>query len=370
MKITCDRLMLCDALANVSRAVSSKAALPALEGILLKAHGGNLSLSGYDLELGITTSLPASIEEEGELILNARLFSDMARKISGETLSLSSDEKLLTVVRSGAAEFTILGMPASDFPELPSVDSDLSFTLSGAAMKSMIEQTLFAVAVTDTKPAHTGSLFEMDEEAGVITVVSVDGFRLAMRKEKAEVTQNASFIVPGKTLSEITKLLKDDDKFVSISLSKKHIVFSIAGYTVISRLLDGDFLDYKNAIPKTNSSTVTVSVREMVESIERVSLLITDRLKSPVRCDFAENEVKLSSATTIGKATDSFPCETEGNSVEIGFNNKYLLDALKACQSDQVRLQLSGPLAPMKIVPMDGDSFLFLVLPVRLKNEN
>ncbi len=370
MKFSCDRQALCDALSNVSRAVSSKAALPALEGILLKAQGDKLSLSGYDLELGITTSLPASIEQEGEVILNARLFSDMARKISGETLSISCDDKLLTVVNSGATEFTILGMPASDFPELPSVDSDLSFTLPGAAMKSMIEQTLFAVAVTDTKPAHTGTLFEMDESAGQITAVSVDGFRLAMRREKAEIPQNATFIVPGKTLSEITKLLKDDDKFVSISLSKKHIVFEIEGYLVISRLLDGEFLDYKNAIPKNSSTTVTISVREMVESIERVSLLITDRLKSPVRCEFAENEVRLSSATTIGKATDSFPCETKGNSVEIGFNNKYLLDALKACQSDQVKLELSGPLAPMKVVPMDGDSFLFLVLPVRLKNEN
>ena len=370
MKLTCDRQSLCDVLSNVSRAVSSKAALPALEGILLKAQGDKLFLSGYDLELGITTSLPATIEQEGELILNARLFSDMARKISGETLSISCDEKLLTVVRSGATEFTILGMPASDFPELPTVDSDLSFTLPGAAMKSMIEQTLFAVAVTDTKPAHTGSLFEMDEQSGQITVVSVDGFRLAMRKEKAEIPQNATFIVPGKTLSEITKLLKDDDKFVSVSLSKKHIIFEIAGYTVISRLLDGEFLDYKNAIPKNSSTTVKVSVREMTESIERVSLLITDRLKSPVRCSFADNEVHLSSATTIGKATDSFSCEMEGNSVEIGFNNKYLLDALKACQSDQVQLQLSGPLAPMKVVPMNGDSFLFLVLPVRLKNEN
>lgn len=176
-------------------------------------------------------------------------------------------------------------------------------------------------------------------------------------------------MVPGKTLSEVLKLLKDDESELEILIGRRHIQFKIGSYCVISRLLEGEFLDYRAAIPTTSSTEIIVSTRSMIDSVERVSLLITDRLKSPLRCVFEDNQIKISCSTAIGRANDQLDASISGNSVEMGFNNRYLLDALRNSEGDEVKIQLNGPLSPMKILPREGDSFLFLVLPVRLKND-
>lgn len=368
MKITCNRQELVDAVSNVQRAVSSKSSLAALEGILLKTEEHSLELCGYDLELGITTTITASIEEPGEIVLSAKLFGDIVRRLPDDLVHLSVDEKLITNIVSGAAEFAIVGIPASEYPELPAVSGASTIELPTAVLKSMIRQTLFAVADTDSKPIHTGTLFDLKN--GVLKLVSVDGYRLAVRTEQVNADEELNFVVPGKTLGEVLKLLPDEDQAVSIHVGRRHIIFEIARYQVISRLLDGEFLDYNAAIPAAHSTEVTVNTRSFINSVERVSLLITDRLKSPVRCIFADGEVKISCATSIGKANDEFSADIQGDSVEIGFNNRYLLDALRNSDTDEVRVQLSGPLSPMKVLPREGDSFLFLVLPVRLKSND
>jgi DNA polymerase-3 subunit beta len=232
----------------------------------------------------------------------------------------------------------------------------------------MIDQTLFAVSLTDTKPVHTGSLFDMESEH--LTVVSVDGYRLALRNEIISGGTELSFVVPGKVLGEISKLASDDEEeLATLSVSKRHIVVNIGKYSIISRLLEGDFLDYKTSIPGGGGTTVKLSTRAFIDSIERVSLLISDRLRSPLRVLFDEGKIKISCSTTLGKSYDELDCELSGPAVEMGFNNKYLLDALKAAGSDEVRVEIAGPLSPIKVLPLEGESYLFLVLPVRLKNE-
>ncbi len=367
MKIICSKQNLVEAVSNVSRAVSTKTSLPALSGILIKASGEYITLTGYDLELGISTQMECKVVEAGEIVLSAKLFFDMIRRMPAEEIVISSDEKLLTTVKSGISEFTILGIDPDEFPELPKLTDSESITLNQCVLKSMIDQTLFAVATSDSKPVHTGSMFEV--EGKTLTVVSVDGYRLAMRKEPVSLDQELSFIVPGKTLSEVSKLIKDDDKNLEISVSRKHIVFHIHGYSIISRLLEGEFLDYKAAIPQNSGTTVKIGVRDFIDSIERTSLLISDRLKSPIKLSLDENMIRLSCQTAIGKAYDEVSCEIDGPFCDMGFNNIYLLDALKACGCDKVRLEINGPLSPMKVLPLESDSFLFLVLPVRLKNE-
>ena len=248
------------------------------------------------------------------------------------------------------------------------MQEEQSISLPQHLLKSMIDQTLFAISTNDSKPVHTGSLFQL--EAGELRVVSVDGFRLALRREKVSAEGTAQFIIPGKTLSEMNKLLSDDEEEQTrLYLSRKHVVVQIGQYKVISRLLEGEFLDYKAAIPEGSKTTVTVEVRPLIDSIERTSLLISDRLKSPLRIHFGEGQIKMSCSTAIGKAYDQLECRMEGDEVEIGFNNRYMLEALRATGCDQVNLLISGPLAPMKVVPLEGDSFLFLILPVRLKSE-
>ena len=187
--------------------------------------------------------------------------------------------------------------------------------------------------------------------------------------EPVEFSEKLSFVVPGKTLAEILKLLKDSEDVVEISAGQRHILFKIYNYTVISSLLEGEFLNYKATIPSASKTNVTLRSREAIESVERVSLLITDRLKSPVRCTFSGGEIRLLCTTSMGRASDQLSVEMEGEDVEIGFNNRYLLDALKNTECDEIKVGLSGPLSPMTVQPKEGDSFLFLVLPVRLKND-
>ena len=367
MKFTVNKSDITEAVGNIQRAVSTKTSIPALEGILLGADENGLELCAYDLELGITTVIPAFVTEPGKAVLSAKLFSDIVRRTPAETITVTVDEKNMATLESGYSRFSIIGIPAEEFPELPKLSDSTQFSLAGSLLKSMIRQTLFAIAESDAKPIHQGSLFNL--ENGMMDVVSVDGYRLAVRREPVEFSDSLDFVVPGKTLSEILKLIKETDDPVEISAGRRHILFKIDNYTVISSLLEGEFLNYKAAIPPESQTEVVLKTREAIDSVERVSLLITDRLKSPVRCLFNENEIKLNCTTSMGRASDQIDVEMTGQSVEIGFNNRYLLEALRNTECDEVKVQLGGPLSPMKVVPKEGDSFLFLVLPVRLKSE-
>ena len=367
MKFTVNKSDITEAVSNIQRAVSTKTSIPALEGILLSATETGLELCAYDLELGITTVIPAFVMEPGKAVLSAKLFSDIVRRTPAETVTVSVDEKNMATLESGYSRFSIIGIPAEEFPELPKLSDSTQISLPGALLKSMIRQTLFAIAESDAKPIHQGSLFSL--ENGILDVVSVDGYRLAVRREPVDFSEDLSFVVPGKTLSELLKLIKDSEEPVEISAGRRHILFKIDNYTVISSLLEGEFLNYKAAIPPESQTEVVLKTREAIDSVERVSLLITDRLKSPIRCLFDNNEVKLNCTTSMGRASDQLDVEMTGQSVEIGFNNRYLLEALRNTECDEVKVQLGGPLSPMKLVPKEGDSFLFLVLPVRLKSE-
>lgn len=365
MNIYCNKQALIDAVGNVQRAVSGKSTLPALEGILLKATGSSLFLAGYDLDLGITTTIEAEVREPGEIVLTAKLFGDIVRRLPDDAVSLTTDENLNTVIRSGLTEFTIIGISANEYPEIPSVGDGVGFTVPQNTLKSMIRQTLFAVAQTDNRPVHTGTQFEMEGED--LRLVSVDGSRLAMRCEPLQTKETMTFVVPGKTLSEVLKLLSDEDTPMSMAVGRRHIVLEIGGYAVISRLLDGEFLPYRKAIPQNITTTVRIKTRDLIDAVERASLVINDRIKSPLLCEFKDGKIKVSCTTPLGSASDVIDASIEGNEEEMGFNSRFLLEALKNTETDEVRIELGGPLSPMKILPVSGEGFLFLVLPVRLK---
>ena len=367
MKFTVEKRLLNEAVTNLQRAVSSKTSIPALEGIHIRSEENRLILTAYDLEISMQTELPAIISAPGAIILTAKLFAEIVRRSPDEDITIDVDDRNTATITSGVSCFTIIGMDSAEFPELPKITDADTIKMPQELLKSMIRQTLFAVADSTAKPIHQGSLFKI--ENGNLDVVSVDGYRLALRREAINYANNTEFVVPGKTLSEVLKLLKDSEGEAEICPSRRHILFRIDNYTVISALLEGEFLDYKSALPKDKKTEVTVSTRTMIESVERVSLLITDRLKSPVRCVIGEDTVKLFCTTTMGRATDQISAEISGDQLEIGFNNKYLLDALRAAETDEVRLQLGGPISPMLVLPKEGDAFSFLVLPVRLRSE-
>lgn len=368
MKFSCEKALLQTAISITSRAVSPKSSIPALEGIFIEANT-ELRLTGYNLETGIRTTLPAEIQEEGSLVLSARLFGEIIRKLPDDIIVFSSQNYTVNI-KCGMTEFNILATDAEEFPELPSVEYQNTLELPQSVLKSMIGQTLFAVSNNESRPIHTGSLFELNSE-NQLTVVSVDGYRLALRREQVSQKTGAeefSFVVPGNALSEVEKICSDIDESAIIIQGARHIMFKINDTMLVSRRLEGEFLAYRQAIPRNNPISMTGEKRELLSSIERVSLIITEKQKSPLHCIFADGLLKIKTNTAIGNAYDECVMAGDGKDLEIGFNNKYLLDALKNAPSDQVKLELNTPISPCVIVPAEGEeTFIYMVLPVRLK---
>jgi len=263
-------------------------------------------------------------------------------------------------------------MSTEEYPEIPVISEEKSFRIPADTLRSMISQTLFAVSQDAATPVLTGTLFEL--KGGTLYLVSVDGCRLALRKEPVNCSESFKFVAPGKTLSELLKLIGkfsgEEDEEVLVKLGSKHLVFECGGYTVLSRLLEGEFIDYNTAIPKEKKTRIVLSAREFAESINRASIIISEKIKNPVKARFEEGKVSISCETSVGKVNDSIPVKLEGDPVRIGFNNKYMTDALKASEEDEIAMEINTAFSPIKLLPLEGDSFVFLVMPMRLKDDN
>lgn len=367
LKFSCEKALLQAAVSTAGRAVAAKSSIPALEGLLLEGNR-ELTLSGYNTQTGIRTSFEAQIREEGRIVLNARLFGDIIRRMPDDIIVFSADEKYMVHLSCGDASFDILGLSADDYPELPEVDDEYSVTLPQKTLKAMISQTAFAVSTNESRPVHTGSLFEIDDTG--LTMVSVDGFRLALRHEPLEKIDGGAFrfVAPGSALKEVENICGDTDEMITVTRGKRHLLFSAGQTQLICRRLEGEFLDYKNAIPRNNPICVEVANSALLQSLDRISVVISEKLKSPVRCVFEEDRVLLSARTGNGEAKDICLTKGDGNGLEIGFNNRYLMEALRYAPADSVRLELNTNISPCVITPVDGsDNFLYMVLPVRLK---
>ena len=366
MKFSCEKALLSAAVATTSRAVAVKSSIPAMEGILIEADT-RLRLTGYNLETGIQSTVPAEIQEPGSLVLSARLFGEIIRKMPDDVVVFTANNYMVNI-KCGLSEFNILGTDPEEFPELPTVDQQNSLTMEQSALRSMIAQTLFAVSDNESRPIHTGSLFEVDQSG--LTVVSVDGYRLALRREAVEKIEGAeafSFVVPGSALGEVEKICSGEGS-VTVNQGARHILFQTGDTVLVCRRLEGEFLAYRNAIPRNNPIHVECDARTLLASIDRVSLIISEKLKSPLRCVFGDGLVSITTKTGIGDAADQCPITGDGQELEIGFNNKYLMDALKAAPADRLRLEFSSGVAPCVILPAEGEEkFIYMVLPVRLK---
>lgn len=367
VKFSCEKALLQQAVAAVSRAVATKSSIPALEGILMEC-GEELRLSGYNMQTGIRTTLEADIRQEGRIVLNARLFGEMIRRLPDDMVVFDAGENLNVKLTCGDAFFELPGLSADEYPEMPEVDDEYSVTLEQRTLKGMIQQTSFAVSLNEARPIHTGELFEINDRG--LTVVAVDGFRLALRREPLEKIDGGAFrfVAPGSALNEVEKICADSDDMVTIIQGKRHLLFEAGNTQLICRRLEGEFLDYKNAIPANNPICIEVDNKTLLESLDRVSVVISEKLKSPVRCVFSSDKVYLSARTGNGDARDICPVRGDGQELEIGFNNRYMMDALRYAPAETVKMQLNTGISPCIITPVDGgDEFLYMVLPVRLK---
>ena len=366
MKFSCEKYLLQSACGIASRAAASKSPIPALEGLLLQARD-RLTVTGYDLKKGIYTQLEAEVKEQGSVVVGARLFGEMIRRLPDGIVTISTDVNNNVNVKCGKSEFNFMGISPEDYPEMPVVDGVNNIALPQKILGSMINQTIFAVADNDMRPIYTGALFDIEGEE--LTLVAVDGYRLAKRSEKLESAkmENCSFVVPGSALADIERICGDSEELVKISVGAKHISFSIGETVVVSRRLEGEFLNYKKSIPESFKYTVKVDRGEFMSAIDRVALIVSERNTSPVRMSFNDGNIDCLCVTPIGRAEDVCTCEGSGEGLQIGFNDRYLKDALKAAAKEELNVCLNSASSPCIITAADGsENFTYMILPVRL----
>ena len=368
MRFTCEKSMLVTGLNITGRAVAQKSSLSVIEGILCRA-GVGISLTGYNMETAITYQIEAEVTDPGECVLPARLFGDIIRRLPEGPVTVVVDDNYKVSIRSGYASFTISAENADDYPELPDVGTGRSIIIPQSALKNLISGTIFAVSENQGRPIHTGVKFEVEDDR--ISAIAVDGFRLARRTYHTEepTGRTLSYVVPAQGLKEVEKILVDGDDTVSFTMGQKHILYQIGNATLICRLLEGEFLDWRKVVPTNCPVKLTAHVCDLASSIERVGLIVSEKYKSPVRCVFGSQVLYLRTNTTIGAAEDQCSIAGDGKELEIGFNVRYLADALKAIPSEEVVLELTNGLSPIVLTPADDKyDYSYMVLPVRIKN--
>ena len=368
MRFTCEKSMLVTGLNITGRTVAQKSTLTVIEGILCRANDA-LSLTGYNMETAITFDIDADVPDPGECILPAKLFGDIIRRLPEGPVTVVVDDAFKVSIRAGYASFTISAEAADDYPELPDVNEGRAIRIPQNKLKELISGTLFAVSENQGRPIHTGVKFEVTDDS--ITAIAVDGFRLARRTFHPEegTGRELSFVVPAAGLKEVEKILVDTEDNAAFTLGTKHILFQLGNATLVCRLLEGEFLDWRRVVPTNCPIKLVANVSDLASSVERVGLIVSEKYKSPVRCVFSHNELLMRTSTTIGAAEDKCSIAGDGKELEIGFNVRYLADALKVVPSEEVTLELTNGLSPIVLTPVDDKKdFAYMILPVRIKN--
>ena len=380
MKIKVEKSEFEKAIAPIMGAVASRNhTIPAVEGILITTHGDNeVTLTSFDIEKGYRITIQARVIEPGSYIINGNRLKNIVNAMPSGELTVAIDAKKTVKIMGGKSEFELSAMDGADFPTLPEFKSDLKFTVNQGTLLDMINRTKFAIAKSDERTALAGSFFEFKENE--LRIVACDGNRLAIREQKCEVTSvterkpEISFILPGKTTEEVTKILRKDDEDVTITITRRNCVFECSGLLFFSRLVEGNYLDYKKFIPQNSKYVVKVETNEFLDSLYRAFLVTEDRAlgqtKSFVKCNFSEDMLNISSVSVNGRVFDEISIEGMQGELEIGFSCKNLIDALSACGTERVICEFNTPYTCMLIRPAEkseNEDFTYLIMPVRMR---
>ena len=365
MRFTTERAAFLGAVQNLSRIVT-KTSLPVLEGILISAEKGKLTLVSYNLEMSMKKEIYANCDDEADIVLSAKLLTEILRKSDGVQIEIETDDRLMCHIKSGNAVFDIMGMSAEDFPEIPSVPETDKISITAGLLKDLARGTLFAVATDEgSRPILTGVNVTVNN--GLIQFTGIDGRRIAIRREQINCSGDYNFVITGKAIGEATKIISDEDEIINIYVTKKLISFYIDDYLLVSRLLEGEFVNYEKALSKTFSQEIRVNVRNIIDILDRISLVVSDKFTTPVRWRLEENLSTFTCSSPLGKATDTYAIDLTGNELEIGVNSQLLCEALRATETDEVFIRFNGNMNGIVIEPTEGDSFIYMVMPVRLK---
>jgi len=366
MKIICSKDNLLNGVQVVQRAVSSKNPLTILSGILITTEDNTLRLTATDLEIGIECSIPVTVLEPGSVVLPARYLGDIVRRLPDTKIEIiTNHENYVTTLRYGQSEFTIHGLAPDDYPLLPDIQGQQSYTVKADLFINMIKQVAFATSTDNNRPIFTGALLTIDDSK--LTMVATDTHRLAFRQALLNDGngQHISVIIPGKTLNEISRIMVSDDSEIKMTVTDNQILFTADGVCLISRLVEGQFPNYQQVIPQGYKSRVRVNVRDLAGATERAALLARDGssvIKFIVKPDYL---IINSNTPDIGHAHEEINISLEGEELQIAFNSKYLLDVLKVIEAEEICIELNGPLSPGVIKNVETDNYIYLILPIR-----
>lgn len=370
MQFSCDKSVMLEAVNTVSRAVPQKTSTPVLEGILMEVYeDGMIRMVGYDVSIGIEVRIHADVVQKGRVVVNAKKFGDILRVLDNDTVSFSSDEQLNLTILCNVAKYTLSCADPNLYPDLPMIEKDRVYQIRRDTLNDMLRRVLFAVSDSDTMPVLRGVLFHIGKED--LTLVSCDSNRLCLCKQAYtnEHQTEEKFVVPGKTLSELNKIMMSNDELVSISTESHRILFEFGNIKIVSVLINGDFINYEPLIQKNAKTKVQVSKEALKRSVERASVLCDEKIRNPVRFSFEFESVVVSCNTSTGNMfSDEINATIDGENIEIGFNHKYILDALTACDSETVEIGLNSPFAMVYMKNSDSDDTLFVIAPRRLNS--
>lgn len=366
MHIYCRQDLLLNSINTVLKACSTKTTMPILECILLTAVNNRLTLVGNNLELGIESTIDADVISEGFIALEAKIFSEIIRRMPGEVIEISSDENYMTSIISEKSRFQIAAQSGKDFPALPNVDKVNACTIKQNELKEMIRQTIFSVAQDETRPILTGEMLQIKNNS--LNMVAVDGYRISYRKiELSNENEEFEVVIPGKTLSEINKILSSEENdMVNIYFGDKHVLFDLQDSKVVSRLLEGDFLRYEQVFSPDYETKILVDRKNFLMSIERAALISREGKKNPIKVEIDGDKMIITSNAELGTSREELDVVLEGKEIVIAFNPKYLIDALRVIDDDKVYIQFISSLTPCIINPEQGDQYKYLILPIRV----
>lgn len=363
MKIICSKLNLVKGVNIVSKAVPSKTTMPILECILIDATTDIIKFTANDMELGIQTEVEGEIIDRGMIAIDAKIFSEIVRKLPENDVTITTDDNLQTTIVCEKAVFDISGKPGEEFSYLPAIEKEDSITISQFTLKEVIRQTIFSISDTESNKLMTGELFEIDNS--MLRVVSLDGHRISIRRIalKDEVNKK-KLIVPGKTLIEISKILSGEaESMVNISYTNNHIVFEFDQTIVVSRLIEGEYFKIDQMLSNDYETKVRINKRELLSCIDRATLLVKEGDKKPIIINIDDEIMELKIRSQIGSMNEEIYINKEGKNLMIGFNPRFLLDALRNIDDEEITLYLMNAKAPC-FIKDDEESYIYLILPV------
>lgn len=369
MQVVCDGLDLCEAVLKVSKAIGTRTTNPILEGIKLTAEDDTLTLSATDLELAIEKRIKAEVKEEGETVVPGKFFSEFIKKLTNEKIELILNEKNMLKIKYTDSETFLQCYPSLEYPGFKKIESDEYFEIEKKGLKDLINKTIFSVALDDSRPILKGCLFEIEEHA--VKATALDGYRLA-HVEKPIIYSNlkTSIISPARSLSEVSKLLDDSDEAIRVYLQKNYLMVDLYDCKIMTRLLEGDFLNYNQILSNNFETEITVNKSQLEDALERASLLSKIGQNNLVKFDIRENNICLTSNSEIGNVKENVNISLKGKELTIAFNARYFMEALRVTSDEFIKIKLNSPSNPCVITPLEEGSkeYLFLILPVRMLN--